>query len=484
MIGRYTSLALIGLVLGACAMAPDKLPPPSLDRHAPLAGVPVDNAARWPAADWWKHYKDPQLDDLEARALREAPSLTSARSRFRVAVQRVKQARTEGGATLDANAQAQRQRLSENGFIPTQFLGFTWYNQGDLGLQFSYDFDFWGRRRAAIEAAISQARAAQAESNAAALLLTTAVADTYFAWQGDRTRLALARSAVEAQRRNRAIVAARTKQGIENPDDLSKADEALSQARELVLATKGSAQVRLVAVAALLGVAPADLPDLDTRPLPKIDSGLPADAGLDLVARRPDIAASRWRVEAAVQNVEQSRAAFFPDINLKAMAGFSSIDLGKLLAPGSRVLQFAPAMHLPLFDTGSLHARYGIDRARLDNAIADYNAAVVDAARDAATQSLKLTLAMQRADEQAMQVTATRQQRDFAAARVHVGVSDRRALIAADMQLLRQRDAAAVLAAQRAAADIALIKALGGGYRTSPSSKASATPARTGSQSP
>ncbi|MGA9422045.1 MAG: efflux transporter outer membrane subunit, partial [Rhodanobacteraceae bacterium] len=364
-------------------------------------------------------------------------------------------------------------RLSENGFIPTQFLGFTWYNQGDLDLQFSYDFDFWGRRRAAIEAAIDQARAAQAESNAAALLLTTAVADTYFAWQGDQLRLALARSAVGAQQHNRAIVAARTRQGIEDPDDLSKADAALSQTREQVLATEGSAQVRLVALAALLGVAPAALPKLDTRPLPRTDGGLPAGAGLDLVARRPDIAASRLRVEAAVQDVKQARAAFFPDINLKAMAGFSSIDLGKLLSPGSRVFQFAPAIHLPLFDAGSLRARYGTDRARLDSAIADYNAAVVDAARDAATQSLTLSMTLQRADEQAMQVAATQRQRDSAAARVRAGVSDRRALIAAEVQLLRQRDAAAVLATQRIAADLALIKALGGGYRASRPSKTS-----------
>lgn len=462
---RRAMLIALMASAGGCVQVPLKLAPPTLKQTAPLAGVPVDTAARWPAADWWKDFGDAQLDDLEARALQGAPTLATARSRYATALKVVDQAAAQGGFGADLNAQVQRQRLSENGFIPSRFLGFTWYNQGDLAAQFSYDFDFWGRRRDAIEAALDRARAAQAESNAAALLLTVGVADTYFAWQGDQARSALAREAIDAQQHNVRIIAARTRRGIEDPDDLHRADAALASAREQAAALRGSAQIRLATLAALLGIAPAQLPSLMPRRLPAIDDGLPADAGLDLVARRPDIAASRWRVEAATQDVKQARAAFFPDISLKGLAGFSSIKLDKLFDPSSRVFDLGAAIHLPLFDGGSLRAQYGVSRAQLDSAIADYNAVIVDAARDVAAQTLTLQTIDQRAHEQAAQVAAATRLRDSAAERVRAGVTDARPLVMAQTQWLQQRDAQAVLAAQRVSAEIALIKALGGGFR-------------------
>ena len=467
---RDACIGLMLVALAGCASAPGRLARPDLKTQAPLAGVPVDDTARWPAAEWWKRFDDPQLDDLEARALQGAPSLATAQARYTVAVKSVGEARAQGGFSLDANAQAQRQRLSENGLFPTQFLGFTWYNQGDLGVQASYEFDFWGRRRAAVEAALDQARAAQAESNAAALMLTTGVADTYFSWQGDQARIALARAALSAQQRNHAVVAARTGRGVEDPDALHKADADLAQAREQLAALQGSAKLKTVALAALLGMAPADLPPLQPRALPVIADGLPDDAALDLVARRPDVAASRWRVESALQGVRQARAAFFPDISLKAMAGFSSIDLGKMLDSGSRVFDIGPlAMHLPLFDGGSLRARYGVSRAQLDSAIADYDSAVVDAAREAGMQALTLQTIEQRMAEQSGEVAATRRAVDTAAARVRQGVTDARALSGAQVRWLQQRDALAALQTQKVSADIALIKALGGGFRDQPS---------------
>ena len=91
-----------------------------------------------------------------------------------------------------------RQRLSDHGLIPSQFLGFTWYNQADLGVQLQYDFDWWGKKRATVEAALDQAHAAEAQRSAAALAIQYAVADTYFGWQADQTRLQLADQSLQS----------------------------------------------------------------------------------------------------------------------------------------------------------------------------------------------------------------------------------------------------------------------------------------------
>jgi len=457
-------IAVLAVLLAGCSIPP-KPDAPTLRNSAPLAGVPASAGESWPAADWWKQYRDDQLDTLEQKALASSPSLDEARTRFDTAAKSIDIARAEAGISIDGNVQYQRQRLSETGLIPPAFLGFTWYSQADLGVQFRYDFDFWGKQRAAIEAAIDETRAAEAERAATVLILTSAVADTYFGWQADQARLALADTLVANLERNRKLAALRVDHGVDSPDTLHAADTQLASAREQKAAISGSAEVRRAALAALLGIAPAELPPLSAKPLPTVAGGLPEDASLDLVARRPDIAASRWRIEAALRRVDQARAEFYPDISLSALVGLSSLDMDKLFTAGSRVAAVSPALHLPIFAGGRLKARFGASKAELDAAVAQYDSSVVAAARDVATQALTLQQIDARRRERAQQVAATAALNATSAARARRGLADDRSVLAAEAQLLMQRDAATTLDAQAVSADIALTKALGGGYR-------------------
>src|SRR6185312_14780826 len=177
--------------------------------------------------------------------------------------------------------------------------------------------------------------AAAAERDAAASMLTAAVAEAYFGWQADQARLDVARFLADNAEKGRRIAAARVRQDIDSPDNLHQADILVAATHEQVVGLEGSVAIRHAALAALIDVAPEQLGALKIVPLPAAGSGLPANAGLDLIARRPDVAASRWRVEAALKDTDVARAAFYPDISLSALAGLSSIDLGKMLSPGS-----------------------------------------------------------------------------------------------------------------------------------------------------
>lgn len=460
------------LLLAGCAIPP-RPPHPDLSASAPLAGVPSDTNAAWPESSWWHRYDDVQLNDLEARALSGSPTLAVARARFDQAAHNVDVAKASGGASVGGNAQVQRERLSEHGLIPSQFLGFNWYGQGDLGISFNYDFDFWGSHGADIAAAVDRARAAAAERDAAASMLAAAVANTYFAWQADQTRLTLAHQIVNGYERGRVIVAARARQGLDSDDNVHKADAELAAAREEIAKLEGDARIQHAALAALLGIAPKDMGELKPLPLPKAASGLPDNAGLDLVARRADVAASRWRVEAALKDVDVARDAFYPDLSVSAMAGLSSIDLGKLLAPGSAVFAAGPALHLPIFEGGRLRARFGVSQAALAAAVADYRQAVTDAARDVATQTLTLRLIQERQRQNAAQVTAKTQLLASARARMQRGLSDAIPVLDAGETLDRQRDAGVQLDAAALTAEIALTRALGGGFGANPSSTSS-----------
>jgi multidrug efflux system outer membrane protein len=462
--GRAVLAILIALTLAGCA-APARLLAPDLRDDVPLAGLQAPARAGWPAAQWWRQYHDPQLDDLMDRATGQSPDLVLAQSRVNQAEQSARLAAAQLGLSVNGSAQVARQRLSDHGLIPSQFLGFSWYNQADLGAQLKYDFDWWGKKRATLEAALDQAHAAEAQRSAAALALQYAVADTYFGWQADQARLQLADQALATQRQFNRIADLRVKQGVDLPDEAQKARAQLAAVQEMRVALEGSAKIRRVSLASLLGVSPEQLPDLQPRPLPRVDEGIPANAALDLIARRPDIAASRWQVEAALRQTDAARAEFFPDFSISAMAGLSSIDLGKLFTAGSRTFSLTPALHLPIFNGGALKANYGVSKAQLDAAIAQYDSTVLAAAREVATQALGAQQIAARRVIQRTRVDAQQQLLANAQARATQGVRDARESLVAKAQWLQQRDTAVQLQAQAVATDLVLVKALGGGYR-------------------
>ena len=150
--------------------------------------------------------------------------------------------------------------------------------------------------------------------------------------------------------------------------------------------------------------------------------------------------------------------------------------MDKFFTAGSRVFNVAPAIHLPIFESGRLEARFGASKAELDAAAAQYDSAVVSAAQDVATQALTAQQIEARRRERAAQVAASQSLQDTATARSHRGIGDDRAVIGAETEVIQQQDAATALHAQAISTDIALIKALGGGYRIAATDSGGAPP--------
>lgn len=472
----------VALSLAACHV-PAKIDRPALRADVPLAGLATDQRPGWPAAEWWRAYGDPQLDTLMDMALRGAPDLAQAKTRVDSAQQNIRVAAAQAGLRVDGSAQVARQRMSEHGLIPAQFLGFTWYNQADIGVQVSYDFDWWGKKRFTLESAIDSARAAEAERSASSLAIQAVVADTYFGWLADMSRVAIADRLIAVRERALRIAELRVKQGVDVPDTVQQARAELSGARQQRVALQGSADIRRASLATLVGVSPAQLPALTPRALPAVAPGLPANVGSDLMARRPDIAASRWQVEAALRQTDAARAQFFPDVSLSGMAGLSSIDMDKIFSADSRVFSLTPALHLPIFEGGALEANHGVSQAQLGAAVAQYNATVASAARDVATQALGAQQIAARRAQQAEQIDAANTLLASAKARAARGVRDDRESLATEASLAQQLDMDADLQGQALSTDVALIKSLGGGYRAEPVDTSS-TPSTNGTQSP
>jgi NodT family efflux transporter outer membrane factor (OMF) lipoprotein len=185
----------------------------------------------------------------------------------------------------------------------------------------------------------------------------------------------------------------------------------------------------------------------------------------DLLGRRADIAAARWRVEAATQDLGNARAQFYPSVNLVAFAGFSSIGLEKLLDAGSSQWGVGPALRLPLFDGGRLRANLRGKAADLDGAIESYNASVLSAVHEVADQlSVQQSIQRQRVLQTSVQSLA-QAQHEMAMQRYDAGVVNALVVLNSENALLVQRRLDIDLNARALDTQVALMRALGGGYQ-------------------
>jgi outer membrane protein, multidrug efflux system len=458
--------AALLVLLAGCAMGPPPLPEQgALSTTAPLS-QPLAEAGETPAfpeIQWWHSYGDATLDELVGRALGGAPGLASAEARFGTAQQNVRVAGASAGLKIDGEASYQRLRLSENGLLPPEFLGFTQYGQADVGLRARFDIDWWGRRKALIESARDHALAARAESQAAALALASGIAESYFGWQADAARIALLDQRLEALSSSENIARRRESAGLDRGEGTEAYLREQASVRELRAQLEGSQQLHRVQIAALLGVAPDTLPPFEVRALPRVEPHWPGNAGIDLIARRPDIAASRWRVEAARRDLDVLRTEYYPNLSINALVGLSSIDPGTLFNAGSGVPGLGIALHLPFYDD-LRDARHGVSASQLASAIARYNETVVDAAREVSVSAASLAQsgAQRRQREQAL-AAATESLR-MASVRSQAGLTDLRPELDARLVLLRETDLAVLLDQAALIADVQLQEALGGGY--------------------
>jgi len=461
--GWLASIMALAAALSGCAITAPDVPATKLRQSAPIASS-SDAGTPWPTAQWWERYQDPVLDDLMARGIKDAPSLTTASARVQSARDYVRVAAASGGLQATANADAQRIRLSDNGIFPPRLLGFNWYNDSDLGIGFSYTFDWWGKQRATVEAALDQAKAAAAERHAALLVLSGGIADSYFGWQADQLRIGLATDRVNTLIHEQQIAERRVAADLDRPDTVHEITESVAVARELLVQAQSSAHLHLIALAAFLGCRPDELPTLEPRPLPAPTSGLPANLTLDLIAHRPDVAASRWRVESSMHGLKAAKAEYYPDISLTGLVGLSAIRINKLLEVGSGAPALGAAVHLPLFDNHLRDANFATRRSQMTEAIAVYDEAIVAAAHDvASTMETRLALDEQRR-ERLRELESAEALASSASARFKAETTDIRPVLQATLAVNANQDALTQLTLAALHADIALQRALGGGY--------------------
>ena len=191
---------------------------------------------------------------------------------------------------------------------------------------------------------------------------------------------------------------------------------------------------------------------------------LPSALPADLLGRRPDVVAQRWRVESARRDIEAAKGQFYPNVNLAALVGVQSITFSKLLATGSEIPSFGPALRLPLFDGGRLRGNLAAKDADYDLALEQYNQTLIDALREVVDQLASLrSVDAQRVQLDGALATAG-EAYELALARYRAGIGSYLQVLAAEAPLIEQQSLQANLRAHELELSINLMRALGGGF--------------------
>ncbi|MDE2369052.1 MAG: efflux transporter outer membrane subunit [Burkholderiales bacterium] len=415
------------------------------------------------AADWWRGFGDPALDALVERALADQPSLKVAAARVERARAAVAVAQSADGPHLNGSASIDRERLSGTAIYPPP-LGGTLMTLPEVKLSGNWEFDFFGRNRAAIAAAVGQVRAAEADRAAARNLLAAGVARGYL----QLARLVDQREVASATQRQRqqvlALIRERVGAGLDTHIELRQGEGALPENRQQIEALGEQIMLQRHALAALTAQPPAALDALAPRLAALHPVALPAAIPADLLGRRADIAAARERVAAAAGEVDAAKAQFYPNIDLGGFLGLTSVGLDRLLRANSREFAFGPAISLPIFDGGRLRANLRGRSADYDAAVESYNGSVIDAVHEVADAIGSLRSIESQRAEQARAQQAVASTYDLAQQRYRAGLSNYLTVLGAESSVLAQRRLDVDLRARAIESQIALMRSLGGGY--------------------
>ncbi|MBC8752301.1 MULTISPECIES: MdtP family multidrug efflux transporter outer membrane subunit [Paraburkholderia] len=429
----------------------------------------------WPAARWWDRYGDAQLDALIEQALADAPTMLIARTRVAQAKSDVELVRAGSSLQVVAQASLNREHVSANGFLRAYSMNIPaigatgpWYTEGTVGLGASLNVDIWGKQRAQVAAALGVSNAQLAETSAVELEISTDVAQLYYGIQTTYQLIDLLNESHEVAVFSVETHNARAVRGLEPQTQFEEARaQQLAIERQIVSAQDQIRQFR-ESLRALVGAGPNGLPPIEPVALPRPQAALPATLSYELLARRPDLQAMRWYVEASFDRIDAAKAAFYPSFDIKAFFGFNALHLADLFTHASRQIELIPGLSLPIFDGGQLNANLSGAREGSNLLIEQYNQAVLNAVRDVAQTGSSLQALDAETGLQQQRIESVAFARDSVEAHYQRGLTSRLAALQARQPVIAEQMTLLTLNAQMLGQEIALTKALGGGYRADP----------------
>ncbi len=462
----YAAIAGCTLALAGCNLAPDyKVPTVEVPTQYKEAGPweaakPSDGIAR---GHWWELYGDPTLTALETEIDRVNPDLAAAIARY----DQARALAVEAGAPLlpflNAAGSGTQNRQSAKRPLrspaqPNQFAN------NNIGLQATYEIDFWGQLRNIAAAGTANAQASAADLETVRLSLEAELANDYVVLRGLDAQAKLLNDTVESYSKALKLTEDRFRGNIASGIDVSRAQTQLETARAAVAEVQAQRALYEHAIASLVGKPASQFsiaPQVVTLNLPNVPTGVPAA----LLERRPDIAAAERRMAAANAQIGVAKAAFYPNITLAALGGFQNAGgAAQLLAAPYSFWSVGPGLTLPIFENGLLEAEeertYAFHRQTSEN----YRSLVLRAFQEVEDQLALLRDLRDEAEREDAAVKAAEHTLDLSLNLYRDGAVSYLDVTVAQTAALQVELVSLNLTTRRYQANVSLIRALGGGW--------------------
>ncbi|MDD5461635.1 MAG: efflux transporter outer membrane subunit [Methylococcales bacterium] len=461
------------LLLSGCMVGPDFVSPPA------------DTADQWLEAgdkrlktgsgndrQWWKAFNDPILDQLINRAYQQNLSI-------RVAGVRVLEARAQLGIAI-GNFYPQNQQLAgsltkvhlSQRAPQAAFSRIFDYAQTQLGLTASWEIDFWGRFRRAIESADADFQATVADYNNALVSLTADVAHAYITIRTLEKRLGIARQNVDTQKENLNIAEIRYNGGTTSERDVEQARTVLANTQASIPSLETGLRQQQNALSVLLGMPPGKVSGLlaGTAQIPappaQVSVGIPAE----LLRRRPDVLRAELQAAAQSASIGVTKAALYPAFSLTGTFGLLSSDvgsfaLGDIFMWKSRTANFGPALQWNILNYGQITNQVRVQDARLQGLLVSYQNTVLTAQREVEDNLVAFLRSQERARYLGDSTAAAQRSLNLAMLQYRQGITDFTTVLTAQQALLNEQDSLANTLGEISNNLVSVYRALGGGWQ-------------------
>jgi NodT family efflux transporter outer membrane factor (OMF) lipoprotein len=452
----------LGLVLGSagCVLTQD-LPDPALDVPSLYKYAGKPDAP--PPLDWWRGFRSAELTQLMEEAQTVNLDIAAAVARMREADA---QARQAGAALLPSLSGTGQETYSRTSGASASGLtnGGREVVNYQASLSASYQLDFWGQNRDALQAAEETATANRFDRDVVALTTLSSVANAYFQVLASQDRLRTAQGNIASAQRILDAIRERRKAGTGTDLDVAQQESVLANQKASVPPLRQTLDQNVNALAVLVSRPPESVRiaggSLNRIAIPKVTPGLPSE----LLTQRPDIRRQEAQLASATANIGNARAQFFPSIQLTGNGGYQSSALVSLFQPHAAFFQLVGSATQPIFDGGRILGNFEFTQARQDELLQIYRKAIVQAFTDVdnALYSIKQTTI--KLELQRQVVAASRRAFDLAEQQLRAGTADIVTVLNTQQTLFQAEDALWQAQLARLLAIVSLYQALGGGW--------------------
>lgn len=442
-------------------MLTQDLPDPALDvptqyKYAGKAGAP-------PTLDWWRGFRSAELTQLMEEAQTVNLDIAAAVSRI---VEADAQARQAGAAllpSLSGGGSETYSRISGSSASGLTNGGREVVNYS-ASLSASYQLDFWGQNRDALQTAEETANANRFDRDTVALTTLAAVANAYFQVLSSQDRLRTAQRNIASAQRILDAIRERRKAGTGTDLDVAQQESVLANQKALVPPLRQILDQNTNALAVLVSRPPESVRlaggSLDRIAIPRVTPGLPSE----LLTQRPDIRRQEAQLASATANIGNARAQFFPTIQLTGNGGYQSSALVSLFQPHAAFFQLVGSATQPIFDGGKILGNFEYAKARQEELLQTYRKTIVQAFTDVDNALFSIKQTTIKLQLQRDVVNASRRAFDLAEQQLRAGTADIVTVLNTQLTLFQAEDTLAQAKLARLLAIVSLYQALGGGW--------------------